>query len=473
MGAIGGHRVEPGRRVIGVVNGEPVYAPLQAADIGAVTDADVTAAIAGKLDANTPITPATKTKITYDADGLVTAGADATTADIADSANKRYVTDAQQVVIGNTSGTNTGDQTSVSGNAGTATALQTARTINGVSFDGTASIQNTLASANFANQGTATTVLHGNAAGNPAFGAVVEADQTLADNTTNDVSTAKHGYAPKAPNDATKFLDGTGAYDTVKDSDLATTDITTGDVSITKHGFAPKAPNDAAKFLNGAGAYAVPAGTGAPTDATYITQTPNGTLSAEQALSSLATGIVKVTTATGVLSTATDGTDYLSPASGEKWDVVATLAADFTVTNAVLQDVTGFTGAITTGLVYEVEVIGADSANDITGDIAVALAATGTWTVLGSWFEGVIHSASSGNAVVQGVTAFASTTLSTASPGLTIDHGDGATRPFRLRYFFACSGNGNAKLQMGNVNAAAGRTSTLKTGTTFRLRRVG
>ena len=41
--------------------------------------------------ANSSITGATKTKITYDAKGLVTAGADATTADIADSTNKRYV----------------------------------------------------------------------------------------------------------------------------------------------------------------------------------------------------------------------------------------------------------------------------------------------------------------------------------------------------------------------------------------------
>lgn len=38
------------------------------------------------------------------------------------------------------SGTNTGDQTSVTGNAGTATKLETARTIGGVSFDGTANI---------------------------------------------------------------------------------------------------------------------------------------------------------------------------------------------------------------------------------------------------------------------------------------------------------------------------------------------
>jgi hypothetical protein len=37
-------------------------------------------------------------------------------------------------------GTNTGDQTSVTGNAGTATALATARNINGVSFNGTADI---------------------------------------------------------------------------------------------------------------------------------------------------------------------------------------------------------------------------------------------------------------------------------------------------------------------------------------------
>jgi hypothetical protein len=73
----------------------------------------VTSAIQTQLDAkvdeNAAITGATKTKITYDAKGLVTAGADATTADIADSTDKRYVTDAQLTVIGNTSGTNSGD----------------------------------------------------------------------------------------------------------------------------------------------------------------------------------------------------------------------------------------------------------------------------------------------------------------------------------------------------------------------------
>jgi len=46
-------------------------------------------------------------------------------------------------------------------------------------------------------------------------------------------------------------------------------------------------------------------GGGAPTDATYITQTPSAGLSDEQALSALATGLVTVTTGTGVLSSLT------------------------------------------------------------------------------------------------------------------------------------------------------------------------
>jgi hypothetical protein len=60
---------------------------------------------------NAAITGATKTKITYDEKGLVTAGADATTADIAPSTNRNYVTDIKAGVLSNTSGTNTGDQT--------------------------------------------------------------------------------------------------------------------------------------------------------------------------------------------------------------------------------------------------------------------------------------------------------------------------------------------------------------------------
>jgi hypothetical protein len=53
----------------------------------------------------------------------------------------------------------------------------------------------------------------------------------------------------------------------------------------------------------------------APVGATYITQTANGTLTGEQALGALATGILKNTTTTGVLSIAAAGTDYTTPAN--------------------------------------------------------------------------------------------------------------------------------------------------------------
>lgn len=55
-------------------------------------------------------------------------------------------------------------------------------------------------------------------------------------------------------------------------------------------------------FKNSAGANCLASSGGAPTTATYITQTADGTLSNEQALSALATGLVKVTNGTGVLS---------------------------------------------------------------------------------------------------------------------------------------------------------------------------
>jgi len=47
----------------------------------------------------------------------------------------------------------------------------------------------------------------------------------------------------------------------VTDAGIIFSDITTNNVSTSKHGFAPKAPNDATQYLDGSGAYSVPAGT--------------------------------------------------------------------------------------------------------------------------------------------------------------------------------------------------------------------
>ncbi len=68
-------------------------------------------------------------------------------------------------------------------------------------------------------------------------------------------------------------------------------------------------------YIRRGGAWVDPEATaaGAPTSATYVTQTPNGVLTAEQALSALGTGLLKNTTGTGVLSIAIQGTDYYAP----------------------------------------------------------------------------------------------------------------------------------------------------------------
>ena len=48
----------------------------------------------------------------------------------------------------------------------------------------------------------------------------------------------------------------------IKEQHILLQDLTDADVSITKHGFAPKAPNDTTKFLRGDATWAVPASSG-------------------------------------------------------------------------------------------------------------------------------------------------------------------------------------------------------------------
>lgn len=77
----------------------------------------------------------------------------------------------------------------------------------------------------------------------------------------------------------------------------------------------------------------------APVDAKYIVQQANSTLTNEQALGALSTGLVKNTTTSGILSIATAGTDYVVPGS--------VLTSGLTQsTNRLLGRTTGATGAI-------------------------------------------------------------------------------------------------------------------------------
>ena len=75
--------------------------------------------------------------------------------------------------------------------------------------------------------------------------------------------------------------------------------------------------------------------TGAPTDATYITQTPDTTLTAEQALSALSTGIMRVATTTGVITSLTDSAGIASNVSDETGTGVMAFATAPTFTTNI------------------------------------------------------------------------------------------------------------------------------------------
>ncbi len=90
-------------------------------------------------------------------------------------------------------------------------------------------------------------------------------------------------------------------------------------------------------------AYAGGAGSFAPVGATYLTQTADGTLTAEQALAALASGYMKITTGTGVVASqavpipaADGGTGVVSTATFPSSGVVTTDAGSSTLTNKTL-----------------------------------------------------------------------------------------------------------------------------------------
>lgn len=93
---------------------------------GSVANATTTPAITLTLGAITPSTV-----------NALTLAPQSTGFTIAGGTSSRTLTVSGNATV---SGTNTGDQTNITGNAGTATALQTTRAINGVNFDGTTPI---------------------------------------------------------------------------------------------------------------------------------------------------------------------------------------------------------------------------------------------------------------------------------------------------------------------------------------------
>lgn len=157
----------------------------------------------------------------------------------------------------------------------------------------------------------------------------------------------------------------------------------------------------------------------APIGATYITQTPNATLTNEQALSVLATGIMKSTTTTGVVSIAAQGTDYWAPGG----------------TDVALAD--GGTGASLADPNADRLMFWDDSA----GAVAWLTAGTGL-TITGTTIEAA--AASGANAALSNLASVAINTTLVSDTDITDDLG---TQAIRWRNVYASS------LQTGDTAA--------------------
>jgi hypothetical protein len=179
-----------------------------------------------------------------------------TTADVTSSTDKRYVTDAQLVVIGNTSGANTGDQTlpvkatGAEADTGTnddkfltAKAAKDSHNIpsvapgtsgNVLTSDGTDWTSSAPATAGIESvvAGTNVTVDDTDPANPVVSATVTDASLTTTDVTTNNASTSKHGFLKKLSNVATEFMNGLGNW-----------------VSVTIDALLPSQTGNSGKFL--------------------------------------------------------------------------------------------------------------------------------------------------------------------------------------------------------------------------------
>lgn len=196
------------------------------------------------------------------------------------------------------------------------------------------------------------------------------------------------------------------------------------------------------------GAVSIPTGGsgsgGAPTDAKYITQTANGDLSAEQALASLSTGILKNTTTTGVLSIAAAGTDYVA--------VDAELTALAGLTSAADKGIQ-FTGSGTAG-VYDLTTAGKallDDANASAQRTTLGLGSMATQSSTNISVSGGDLNDNDNTLTITGATitqADYSGTVSTLSTPLSVANGgSGAATLTGLIY-----GSGTSALSAATVN---------------------
>jgi len=155
---------------------------------------DLQTALDGKVDENSAITGATKTKITYDSKGLVTAGADLDASDIPSGINATKIGDGtvDNTELSYLNGVTSAIQTQINAKQDTLVSGTNIKTINGSSVLGSGNIVTAPAS------GINATAISDGSVDNTEFGylnGVTSAIQTQLDSKTNKIITANRQTA--------------------------------------------------------------------------------------------------------------------------------------------------------------------------------------------------------------------------------------------------------------------------------------
>lgn len=230
------------------------------------------------------------------------------------------------------------------------------------------------------------------------------------------------GLAPVAWGQNTSGGGGSGSSLTVKENDNVPSVTDVNSISFT----------NGTVTDNGSGSVSVTiSGTGAPTDATYITQTANGTLTNEQALGALTTGCLGSTTTTGVLASRviTGTANQIDVANGNcsgnpTLSIPTNPTLPGTTTGTFSGNLTGnVTGAVT-GNASTATALAANGANCSAGSAPLGVGADGAAESCTNYAE---EPGANGIVARTAANTTAARTITGTSNEISVSNGDGAS----------------------------------------------
>lgn len=252
--------------------------------------------------------------------------------------------------VANLSGVNTGDQASVTGNAGSATTIATTATATNaahyIAFFSSSTNGNQVArldadltynpSTNTFTASNFVGALTGNVTGNASTATLASTVTTNANLTGPITSSGNATAVASQTGSGSKFVmdtsptlvtphlgtptDGTLTNCTgYTDAHLSVSDITTNNASTSAHGFLKKLSNTATEFMNGQGNWATPAGAGTVTSVATAGLATGGTITGSGTVTVTAAVQSDMETSTSTTTAVTPGVVQYHPGVAKVW----------------------------------------------------------------------------------------------------------------------------------------------------------